>query len=237
MAIKIECAQCGFRNDLGRVFCNQCGVKLDLKRTAQSDLEDRREIQYGPLIRRVIGILLTVAVIAGLGLAFWPVKVAAVLIDRGGGPMVVEKIRAVKQALMSGRGAKVDFSEGELNGFIGGRAAARKVKALAVDIHPGGMDVSAWFSWCPGVITNLTFLPKNSVAVPVSLEMRVTFDGGQIKMTSGRVGHLPLVGPMMNFPKTFFGVIYSDVVAEKQMLGALQSIAFDQDVAHVVFGK
>jgi hypothetical protein len=237
MAIKIECSKCGFRNDLGRVFCNQCGVKLDLKRTAQSDLEDRREVQYGPMIRKVIGGLLLMGIMSALALGFWPVKVAAVMIDRAGGLLVVEKTRAIKQALMAGRSAKIDFSEGELNGFVGGRAAARKVKGLAVDIQPGGMDVSAWFSWSPSVITNLTFLPKHSVAVPVSLEMRVTFKDGKISMTSGRVGHLPLFGPLMRFPKQFFSGIYSDVVAEKQMIGSVQTITFDQDLVHVTFGK
>jgi hypothetical protein len=212
-------------------------VKLDLKRTSQADLEDRREVDYGGIIRKLIGGVLMVTVIGGLSLCFWPVKVPAVLRDATGSQTVTYKMRAIKQALMAGKAVTVDFSEAEVNGFLAGRAGAYQLKALAVDIKSGEMDVMALFSWRPGIVTNLTFLPENKVSIPVSLEMRVGFDQGRLETVMGRVGHLPLVGPLSDVTQPFFMKLIPDILAEKQLLGALAEVAFDQDVAHVKFGK
>jgi hypothetical protein len=237
MAIKIECSACGFRNDLGRVFCTQCGVKLDLKRTAPSDLNERREVRFGAMIGKMIGGLLTLGILGGLGLGFWPVKLPVVQRDASGGQQVVLKTRAVKKAIMAKQKASVDFTETEINGFLGGRAESRRFRALTVDIRSGAMDVGAWFTWRPGIVTNLTWLPAGMGTVPVSLEMTVVFDNGQMRVTGGRVGHLPLVGPMQGIPQAFFKDVFSDVVAEKQVVDALAEVVLDQDVAHVKFGE
>lgn len=237
MAIKIECVQCGFRNDLGRVFCTNCGVKLDLKRTSQADLEERREIPWGRIIGKLVGGVLAVAVLGVLALAFWPMDIPVVQKDAAGGQQVVLKTRAVKKALMARQKATVDFSEAELNGFTAGRAEARKLKALVVDIQPGAIEVSAHFSWRPGVVTNMTWLARKNVAVPVSLAIKAGFADGQMAVTGGRLGHLPLVGPLTGIPKRFFGDVFSDIAAEKQVMDALADVVFDRDIARVKFGK
>lgn len=237
MGIKIECSACGFRNDLGRVFCTQCGVKLDLKRTASSDLEERRDVRYGAIIGKIIGGLLTLGVLGGLGLGLWPVKLAVVQRDAAGGQQVVLKTRAVKKAIVAGQKASVDFTAMEINGYLAGRAGARGLKALAVDVRSGAMDVGAWFTWRPGVATNLTWLPAKMTALPISLEMTMAFDNGQMRVTGGRVGHLPLIGPMAGICKGFFKDVFSDVVSEKQVVDALTEVVLEPDVAHVKFGK
>lgn len=236
MAIKIECSSCGFRNDLGRVFCTQCGVKLDLKRTSQADLEDRRDVPYGRIIAKLVAWLLLIAVLGCIGLGFWAANSPAVQRDAAGAQQVVLKTRAVKKAITAGQRATVDFTEAEVNGFLAGRAEVRKLRALSVDIRPGAMDVGAWFAWRPGVLANLSWFPRN-LAAPVSVEMTMVFEDGEMRVLRGRVGHLPLIGPMQGTAKKFFKDIFSDVMAENQVVDALAEVAFDQDVAHMKFGK
>lgn len=237
MAIKIECTQCGFRNDLGRVFCTKCGVKLDLRRTAQSDLQERRELEIVPILGRIAGILLVVVPVALLALAFWPAKPPAVLLDSAGTQQVQMKTRAVKQALMARQKVGVEFSEGELNGYLANRASLRGFKKLTVDVTPGQFELMASLAWRPAAVSNVAWVVKNRVAAPITLTMKAGFTQGRLSVRGVKVGHLPLPGPAKSLVTGFFADLFKDVIAEKQVVESVSDAVFGQDKVSFKFGR
>lgn len=237
MAIKIECTQCGFRNDLGRMFCTRCGVKLDLKRTSPAELEDQRGFEFGRIIGRILGWLIVVLVIGGVGLAFWPVRRPAPRIDSGGDQQVVMKTRAVKKAISSGKAATVDFSAPELNGFLATRARSRQFKSLVIELRPGEFSLYGEAGWKPALATNVGWMARSQFAVPISFEITGRFADGRLVMQGARMGHLPLVGPACSVATEFFKGAFVDIIAERQVTDALGAVTLEQDKATLKFGR
>ena len=234
MAIKIDCAACGFDNDLGRVFCTQCGQKLDMRRTSISDLQSRRELDFGKTLGRILLRTFAVAIVIVLALAFWPMPRAAIVLDQTGAPQVVLKTRAVKKALVAQRSVSVEFTETELNGYLAVRAKARDLRALTVDLKPGVFELQAWMTW-HAPFTNIAWLAK--AGLPLSCGLTGSFEGGKLAVTKGRVGHLPLVGPTAGMAVSLFGSVLNDVAGEKEVVGALTQATINEGKVELRFGK
>jgi hypothetical protein len=234
MAIKIECAQCGFRNDLGRVFCTQCGQKLDMNRTSMSDMKGRREFEIGKLLRTLVGWLVTLTVVVGLGLAFWPPVPAPLLFDQAGVQQVPSKMAAVKRTIAARRKGTLDFAEGEVNGYLAARAQSRKLAALTVDLKPGRFNLEAKFSWQPS-LTNLPWL--SDLKIPIHCGLTGGFVDGALVVKQARIGHLPLFGRAMAPVQSFFAKIFHDVIAEKSVVDALTQVSIDDVKVSVSVGK
>ena len=224
MAIKIQCATCGFQNELGRIFCAQCGQKLDLRDTSMEELEDRREFEVGKWIRRVLASVVLLAGSALLALAFWPVPPTPVYMDAAGSRQVPVKVGAILRALSYNRPMTLDFQEGELNGFLVERARLRHLKALTIDLKPGAFELYASFTWTPA--TNPAFLAK--VSLPVTLRLRGGFQGGVFMPENGRLGHLPLPGKTLALSTGFFASMLPDIVNEKRVIDALRTVAIEE---------
>ncbi len=237
MAIKIPCAHCGFSNDLGRVFCTRCGVKLDLKRTSQADLEKRREIEFGPILSRLAVFLFIVVPLVLVGLALWPAKPVALPVDPAGAQQVMMKTRAIKQAVSARQRVGVDFMEPEINGFLASRATLRGVKILNVDLQQDRFTLMSTLAWRPPDATNIAWVVKNKVALPVSFSMIATFRNGQFVVKSARMGHLPLMGPTQAIAKKYFSGLFNDVIAEKQIVDAVAEAVIRQDRISLKFGR
>ncbi|MEI8139536.1 MAG: hypothetical protein WCI03_06685 [bacterium] len=224
MAIKIECKTCGFRNDLGRVFCAQCGQKLDLRDTSMNELEERREFNFGMWIRWGISVVVIVTVSVIIGLALWSAKPVPVYTEAVGSRQVPIKIAAILRALSYNKPMTLDFQEGELNGFLAARAKVKHLNAFTIDLKPGSFDLYAALDWSPP--TNLAFLAK--IKIPVSFTLQGSFQGGVFMPGKGRVGHLPLVGKAQVLSTDFFATLLPDILAEKRLIDALQTVAIEE---------
>jgi hypothetical protein len=234
MAIKIECSQCGFKNDLGRVFCTQCGQKLDMNRTTMADMRERREFDAGKFIGRLVGWIVFLGVVTVLGMALWPVSQAGVLMDPDGFQQVPAKMSAVKKALAARQGVSVNFGEGEVNGYLVARAQSRKLAALTVNFKPGEFDLEARMDWRPPV-TNLAWLAR--ARLPLNCGMTATFEGERLVVKRAHLGHLPLIGPPLALVRDFFARIFNDVVAEKVLVQSLKRVTLDEAGIDMGFGK
>lgn len=232
MAIKIECSNCGYQNDLGRVFCVQCGQKMDLKATSMADLADRREFDYGALIRGILTTVVMLLVAGVLGLAFWPLRCPTVFREDAGAVQVPIKAKAIRSALSYNRNINLSFTEGELNGFLAERAKSRKLEALAIDLKPGVFDLYSGVSWRPP--TNLTFLA--SVRIPLTLNLRGSFQAGVFTIETVRVGHLSLPASAATPVTDHFAGLFADILAEKRVVSSLKSVAIEEAKADLSLG-
>ena len=227
MAIKIECSNCGHQNDLGRVFCLQCGQKMDLRATAMTDLNARRESDYGTLIRRIMATVVALLIAGVVGVAFWPMKCPPVLRDGAGAVQVPIKAKAIRSALSFNRNVSLDFSEGELNGFLAGRAAARHVELVAIDLKPGAFELYSAFYLTP--FTNVAWLA--GIRVPVALNLRGSFQAGVLTVEKVHLGHLPLPEMARKPVVDYFSALFSDILSEKRVVSSLKSVAIEETKA------
>lgn len=232
MAIRIECSNCGHRNDLGRVFCVSCGQKLDLRSTSMGDLQERREVDYGKWIQPLLVGVVILAVAGIVGAILWPVPTPVVFFDDSGAVQVPIKARAVRAALSYNREIKITLTEAEINGFLAERAKSRKVGKLAMDLRTGTFDIYAGFNWAPA--TNVAWLAK--VRLPVSMDLRGGFQAGVLTVERARIGHLPLPGASRKVVLDYFGTLFADVVGEKRFVSSLKSVAIDESKADLVLG-
>jgi hypothetical protein len=232
MAIKIECQLCGFKNDLGRVFCTQCGKRLELTNTSLDDLARRRTLDWGPMVRRIVGWALALVVAGILGAAFWPAKPARVPMDPAGVKQIPMKVRTVQTALRARQPIAVPFTEAEVNGFLEARAKARKLDRLSVRFKPGSLTFSAGHQWRP--VPQVTVL--TNLVVPVSCELSGRFDGAQLVIRGGRLGHVPLPSPLASLMTPWFKGWFDDVLAQTGMVRALKSVTLDEGRAQLIFG-
>lgn len=224
MAIKIECASCGFLNDLGRVFCSQCGQKLDLRDTSMESLEQRREIDWGGIIRWGVALVMLSVVVTVLGLALWPVKAAPVYFEAVGARQVPVKLSAVLRALSYNKAMTLDFQEGELNGFLAERAKVKRLKFLTIDLKPGSFNLHASMDWTP--VTNLAYLAE--IKIPLSMTLKGSFQGGVFFPGTAQVGHLPLPGKSQEIATRFFASLLPDITNEKRIIDALRTVAIEE---------
>ncbi|MEI6147645.1 MAG: zinc ribbon domain-containing protein [bacterium] len=234
MAIKIECSQCGFKNDLGRIFCTQCGQKLDMSRTAMADMQERREFEGGKILGKLIGWFLLLGVLACVGLALWPESSPVVLMEEVGFQQVPLKLVAVKKALAARQRVSVEFGEGEVNGYLLARAGVRNLTGLTVDFKPGVFELRAR-QYCYLPLTKVKWLAE--ARLPVSYGLTGAFEGGRFVVKSARFGHLPLIGPAIGPVKSFFARVFNDVIAEKDLVDSLTQVDLDSAKADLSFGK
>ena len=224
MAIKIECSNCGFQNDLGRIFCSQCGQKLDLRDTSMESLKERREFDFGKLFQWLLSLVVLIGIATILSLAFWPATTVPVYMDAAGSKQVPVKIAAILRALSYNRAITLDFDEGELNGFLAERAKLNKLKAFTIDLKPGSFDLCAALTWTP--VTNVAFLAK--IQIPVTISLKGGFQGGVFLPENGRIGHLPLPGRSMKFSTDLLGSYLPDILNEKRIIDSLRTVAIDE---------
>jgi hypothetical protein len=234
MAIKIACAQCGFGNELGRIFCAQCGQKLELHSTSARDLTGRREFEFGRFLGRLAAILLPVLAVACLGLGLWPAAPLTPLFEASGAAQLPMKARALRSALVGNRRVTLEITEGEVNGYLVARARDRKLAPLKMDFKPGHFDLAGAFV-LKSPVTNVAWLA--AVRLPVTLDLRARFDGGELVVARSRIGHLPLIGPFKGVVTRFFAGVFNDVMREQPMFQTLSRVSVDDTKATLHFGR
>jgi hypothetical protein len=234
MAIKIECAECGHDNDLGRVFCTQCGQKLDMSRTSMPELQDRREFDVRKFVAQLVGWTVFLAVTAVLGLSLWPAPRPAGERSESGAAGVLAKAKTVKRAATNKQSMVVTFTEAELNGYLALRAKARKVDVLTIDLRPGAFELQAWQKWTPP-FTNVAALAR--ISIPISRGLTGAFEGGKLVVKRGAMGHLPLAGLVAGMTESFFALVLDDLANDDEVAAAVTGVTIEDDRATVKLGR
>lgn len=232
MAIKVECSKCGYQNELGRVFCAHCGTKMDLRAMSAGELKDRREVDVAGMVRRILTPVVVILLLLVVALALWPDRGPDVRFDKAGAIQVPMKAKAVRAAISYNQSAKLDLSEGELNGFLEERGRTRKLDRLVIDLKPGVFNLYAVQSWGPS--TNVTWLA--GIRMPFSMTVRGSFRSGIMTLEGARVGHLPLPGFARGAIVRFFADIFSDITREQRLVSSLKKVAIEETKADLMLG-
>jgi hypothetical protein len=72
----IKCPKCGFENQLGGIFCRNCGEKLDIERIRPRIADKSGGFNFFGIARKLIGLILFVAVVGVLVAMFIPGNIA-----------------------------------------------------------------------------------------------------------------------------------------------------------------
>lgn len=206
----IRCPQCGYENALGHIFCERCRSKLDiqaLESNAFKEPADRRRRSGG---WRLVWLALGVGIAAGVLLALWPMPLAG---DQGAES---DAQQARKKMLLLEKGlspAAQLFTEREINAYLGQMLSnihdprfrgvwQNLPQAVKVVIRPNAVTITVasvrgpitigMFKLGPWNVTSqVTLVPERG---PRGVDQYSA--GFQWKISSGRIGHLPLPGPV-----------------------------------------
>ncbi len=232
MAIKMECKHCGEENDLGRVFCVQCGKKIEFSKTTMEELAARREVDWVPVVKRILGALVFLAVAGVVAMAFWPQPPSTLKLDPAGVQQLPIKTRALEHALRARQPVKVSLSEAELNGFLDARAKSRHIQQLTIELKPGTFTLAAWNDWAPAAeVTGLTGL-----TIRISCDWTASFHDGAVVVQRGRFGHLPLPLQAATYAASQFDGWFDDVLSQTGVVRSLKSVEIGEAKADLVFG-
>ena len=199
----IRCPQCGYANALGHIFCIKCRSKLDIQALDNKALN---EPEFKPRIgrgRRLMWLVLFAGIASGAVLALWPMP----LEGRKGTEADAQQAR--KKILLLGKGlspASQLFTEREINAYLSlllCKVHAPRIQGVwttvlqtvEVAIRPNAITISTVSVWGPVKIGFLKLGPWS-----VTGQVTVVPERGPRKfqwtIISGRIGHLPLPGPV-----------------------------------------
>ncbi|MFA5044194.1 MAG: hypothetical protein WC381_05510 [Kiritimatiellia bacterium] len=199
----IRCRQCGYENALGRIFCVQCRSKLDIHALDNKAFDEPEFKPRGGRGRRLVWLALFAGIAAGAALALWPAPL------EGRKATGADGQRARKKIMLLANGsppASQLFGEREINAYLGlllrnvpspriQDSGKTVLQAVEVAIHPNAITIAAASVWGPVTVGSLKLGPWNltsQITVVPERDPR----GFQWKIRSGRIGHLPLPGPL-----------------------------------------
>jgi hypothetical protein len=230
--MKIICDKCNAENELGRVFCTNCGQKLDL--TQHTSIGEIREGAFSRLMRlafKIGRIIVTVAICLAVLAAVWPVRVVAPRSDLRSVQRVSQKLQAIKM-LQSGQSIVVAFTEPEINAFLDTKKNKIAASALAVAFTPAGFECHAALA----IPVPFTLPVINTNQLPYSMGVSGRFTGGRFQ-TQGRVGHLPLPGPLGAFARQKIAAAVQEYLEDPKLAVAAQSATFGAGRVEMLFAK
>jgi hypothetical protein len=194
--MKTYCQNCDHPNDLGHLFCVKCGVKLVLE-NVQEDLElDRRiESTKGRLL--VVLLVIVVALVGLAVLAVWPSKASKRDSAVEGHAYVVDAALSRLQVMAEvGAGPLTNqpMKEEDINAWLGQACGRAGVQSMAVSLKPDSCVLHIGFQAGPWALFKRTKL-LGPFAYSRDFSCGVTSNG--LVVTGARVGHLPMVGPLV----------------------------------------
>lgn len=236
MAITIKCPQCGFENQLGRIFCHHCGSKLEF--SEGSFKEGTPVVSKGQLAGRLIRLAITLGLVAILVLMLMPANPAGQTGSRQDSVLLDQKIRVLRRAALDGRSLRQEVREEELNAYIEEFRAHNGQPLMSVSRFK--MDLSKInFT----LLDNRVDLLIEGRAGPVALTLEVggqpTRDQGHFNFVAkhGRIGHLPLPGPAAGWLAGRMSVVFSKMDREKQLLDDVKQIDVQSGTAVIQTGR
>ena len=226
--MRIPCKKCGYENDLGRIFCSQCGNRLELNAPEVADAI-RRGDRHFPLMG-LISTLVALSIAAGVGLALWPRRELPAPIPADAVSMRVkfEGLYVMVRTPVEGR---VSFTASEAAAYMDVRAGRRGERNLWVGLSRGRVVLRE-----PGVLGPWA-LGKVQVG-PIVFTREVEYAGGErgLRPVLGRVGHLPLPGPLKWLVVHQVQKGLSASPREQQILGRVRRVDVDETHIHISVG-
>jgi|GEM_PF-2395550 len=238
----IRCPQCGYENALGHIFCIQCRSKLDIQvldKDAWKNPASKPEHGHG---WRLVWLVLFAGIVVCAALALWP----APLEGRKGTEADAQQAR--KKILLLEKGlspASQVFNEREINAYLGlllrnipppriQRIWTTVLQAAEVVIRPNAITISTSSVWGPVTVGSLKLGPWSVTSQITVVPERSPFGfappnaGFQWAIRSGRIGHLPLPGPV-SAPATFaLRKFLTASVRERGLLKAITRLELEE---------
>lgn len=214
---------------MGRVFCAACGARLDLAHVSRGDMAER-----GPRwrwLRRTLGILVAVGVVAAGALALWPAGGEIGVRGVRGDVRRVRENLGTLSVLRSGRSLGCEFLEKDINAFLY-FTKLRKMKLLAfsVDVTPGRVHVRVIRRLGPWQAGPVRLAPR------LSVDLICEPADGRLAARGASVGRLPLCGPAkIPAVKWVHGLVSDE--QEWQILKSLSEVRAEDGRIAVVLGR
>jgi hypothetical protein len=199
----IRCPQCGYANALGHIFCIQCRSKLDIQALDDKTWNEPESNPRSRRGRRLVLLVLFAGIASGAALALWPMPLEGRKGTEADAQQARRKILLLEKGLSP---ASQLFNEREINAYLGlllRNAHSPRVQgvwttllqAVEVAIRPNAITIATASMWGPVTVGSLKLGPWN-----VTSQLTVVPERGprgfQWTIRSGRIGHLPLPGPV-----------------------------------------
>ena len=202
----IRCPQCGYENASGHIFCIQCRSKLDIQALDNKAWNESESKPGSGRGRRLVWLVLFAGIASGAALALWPMPLEGHKGTEADAQQARRKILLLEKGLSP---ASQLFAEREINAYLG--LLLRTVhspriqgvwttvlQAVEVAIRPNAIMLSTASVWGPVTVGPLNLGPWNVTSQVTVVPERGPFEfaGFQWAIKSGRIGHLPLPGPV-----------------------------------------
>ena len=225
----ITCAQCGHKNNVGRLFCTQCGARLEIQ-----DPRAAVKTKSGPGILGKLGSFLRLAVTLGLLVVVVQILRPVVPTGSDGSPQdaqrLVQKMRLLKGAVMDRKPMTQRILELEVNAYLedllakssDGNANTLDLKKINLSMDPGQLTVLLAAEMGPATIT------YELTGKAVHRSERFHYDIEKVRM-----GHLPVPPVVGNWLAGKLYKVFSRMEEERRLLDQMVRIDVGQGEAVV----
>lgn len=240
----LPCQNCGFDNELGRIFCHQCGTKLDLtqiKAPGHGGKKIRRKGQWSVrrLIKWVVDLVLLALLVWGIYLLCQVPVVRTIQHTERDRDSANNKKFELEQHINQKKPIQITFSEVEMNAMVRSFHFT-KPEGTGIRIEPTTLQVELG----EGVVTSI-FVGKLSIGSFVKeISIRYTcapiMEGGvmEFKPISAAFGSLPIHPQILKSTGVVqgqFKSLYGSLTNEQRLLDQLTSIAIHAGQADLVY--
>jgi hypothetical protein len=215
--VNFNCGRCGTQNTPGRVFCARCGQKLDL-----SDGPAARPSRFS--LFGLIQNLLTILLVAALGLILWPVQPQGETGEPKDAVLVNQKLKAIAKAVDEKLFYGQVITEKEINAWF-----SAKLQKPAADSAPAWNQLTLDTIRVQLQADHLTLLVLTKWgSIPLSYELTgvpAIQDGkARLTVTHARWGHLPLPPQAQDWLTGRLAVMFAGMQKEQELLNQLARI-------------
>ncbi|MBL7115758.1 MAG: zinc ribbon domain-containing protein [Kiritimatiellae bacterium] len=227
----LTCPKCGTENPLGRVFCGGCGGKLDLSNMSSEMVANQQRPNFVQMHwRKALGILILL-LLAVTGLAFWPQTTPFGEEGRSSGASKVRSRMRTLASQSSGRVLKAEFAEADVNAYLKfSRIRRTRIRSFTVSMDPGVLNARIMLP------VKTIKVGSKKVVLEMSYDVACSSMGGQLYISSAKIGHLPALGPLKKVAVMPFLKLMADGV-EAKLMKAASGIEFQEGKAIVSVGE
>lgn len=240
----IRCQQCGCENPLGHIFCIKCRSKLDVRELDSEAWKGPKSRPNGGREWRLVLMVVLACIASCAALALWP----APLEGRKGN--AADALQARKKIILLEKGlspASQILNEREINAYLvlllyNVRPVRTQgvwttvIRAVEVAIHPNAVTFSTESVWGPQTFGSLKMGPW-----PVTHQVTVapvrSPRGFEWVIKGGRIGHLPLPGPLSAPLTAVLRPLLAASVRERNLLAAITRLELEDGQITVAVNK
>lgn len=235
MAITIKCPQCGFENQLGRIFCHHCGSKLEF--SEGSFQPESKGLSKRQLTARLVRLGFTLGLLAALVLIFLPVAPAGQTGSRQDATLLDQKIRVLRRAVLDGRAVREVVKEAEVNAYLedARSRAGQNVSAGPIKLNLAKVNMAL----TAGQVDLVVHSTLGPLTISFEVKGRPTREQGRFKFqaTGGRIGHLPLPGPAAGWLGGRLSFVFSKMDRERKLLDDAKQVDVEDGQAVIRTGR